>query len=158
MKKLFFLLFALVPLVVHAQETDYSIVIGRTDGTVLSYTLLEKPVITFTASALKVTTPTASVEIPKSELQGWTFEDDGETNISLLPVSAELRWIDAYTLVVSGLQKQDYVSVYTAQGADVTTNVVTRLGDEIMVSVANMPQGVYLMNMNQYHITKLIRK
>ena len=158
MKKLLLLFFVALPLFVCAQSSDYNIIVNRTNAPTIRYGLSEKPVITFSATSLCISTASTFVEIPKNELIGWKFENDSSTKLYFVPISMELIWIDANTLTIRGLKAQDDVRVFSVQGVDVTFKTLSKNGDETRVSVANMPTGVYLLNINQYHITKIIRK
>ena len=112
--------------------------IHQKSGGVVSYAFSEKPVVTYTADGIHLSTSKVEVDYPLSNLEKFTFED-GETD-AVESVKAE------------GIAGD--VRIYSINGVLVKT--VKQSEGSASFSTADLPKGTYIIKngVTTYKITK----
>lgn len=151
MKKLFtiFLLF-LLSLSIYANDKK---VLGvfMNDGTMVCFSLNEKPVITFVDDAVKVVSTSQEALIKRSLVDHFEFLAEMPTDINDVEDESTVGGkidLDGNTIHVSGLQQGSSVRIFSVSGELLTVSVVGNDGT-VTISVDSLPRGIYLVNYNE---------
>ena len=144
-KTLLLLLAALfvLPLTVRAQEQ--TLVLTHADGTTTEVELYTMPRIRLTADKLVITVQGTSQEFDKSDVVRFTYKG---INTGISPVRPETRYrVDADRVTFYGLSASDRISVYNTGGVQMPVSLTVD-GSDAVLSLAQLPQGVYLVTFN----------
>lgn len=140
MKKLFFFLVFLSPLMALAQNC---LTIHQKNGETFSYMFQDKPVITYSESDLVLTSTKVQVVFPIRSLKKFTF-DDVDTSVSTVEkVDASYKYSEN-TVWIRGTEPKSLVLVCTIDGKMVKTFVTDENGD-LVFSVNEFVEGVYII-------------
>lgn len=143
--KRIFLLFSAAMLMssVFAQNT---LTIHQKDGQQFSFGFADKPVITYTDTDLVLKTTKTEVQYPLASLAKFTFTDS-ETAVA--PINegksdAKLE-LDNYMVRITGAKAGITVTVIGPDGKTVG-NYKTDSEGSVTFSIADLPQGLYIIN------------
>ena len=119
-----------------AMAEGMSLKVTLDDGNVRTFTLAEKPVVTFGATDMKITAPGAEVTYARADVRNITFVDNGSLSVA-----------DRLT------------ENYYYDGTDITVHDMN--GRLVMtgrdrVSTASLPKGIYVIKANNTTI-KIIK-
>ena len=119
-----------------AMAEGMSLKVTLDDGNVRTFTLAEKPVVTFGATDMKITAPGAEVTYARADVRNITFVDNGSLSVA-----------DRLT------------ENYYCDGSDITVHDMN--GRLVMtgrdrVSTASLPKGIYVIKANNTTI-KIIK-
>ena len=133
---------------------DRTLNVWKSDGTVVSFSLDEVPVTTYTDGNLVIKTTKTTVTYPLEQVKKYTYSSVTDALFAPKSESATLSQ-DGEMLTFTGLKPQTHISVYNVSGQLVRTLKARSLG-KTTVSVANLPVGVYVVKVNgvTYKITK----
>ena len=144
MKRLLSLLGAvLLALPMFSQNT---LTIHQKDGQQFSFGFDDKPVITYTETDLVLKTINTEVQFPLASLAKFTFTDDENAVISIKDdgKSAQLQ-LDDYVVSIIGAKAGINVTVIGSDGKTVG-NYKTDSEGSVTFSIADLPQGLYIIN------------
>ncbi len=157
MKRVILLLFCLcVSSMVWAK--DYLLVIDFTDGTDMSFALAKKPIITFADQRIRVSVGSRSSEFEISDVVNFHFKED-PSDIRSPRVDDEytIIWQGDDQIVVSNATPDTLIRLYGIDGTMYSSQVNAN-GDRIEISLAALPKGIYLLNINNSRTIKINRK
>ena len=133
------------------------LVVWKADGTKAYYELNDMPESTFEDGKLVIRTQSATVEYPMSEVLRYTYDGVGTNGVSKargLHGAMVKRELNSVTIV--NLKEGSQVQLFNSEGALLDTK--TSNGDEpIVISVANQPNGVYIVKYESQTL-KLIKR
>lgn len=125
------------------------VAVWQYDGTVAKFAFTEKPVVTYSANEMVMTTTRTSVRYPISRLQKIVFGVD-EIDTSLEEVKSSLSGDVKFSfrdgsLVVSGGNAGAIVNLYQSNGVFAGQ---FRLDDDgsVTIPTSNLSNGVYIVN------------
>lgn len=131
----------LVPGRVAAQK----LVLFHADGTTTDVELYTMPVIQFNGDKVTITSTVLDMEYPKENVLRFTYRGSAD---ALKTVKAEADYsLEDGQLVFHGIIQTDNVAVYNASGVRVTARLMHR-GDNVSLSLASIPAGVYVLSVN----------
>lgn len=128
---------------VTALAGELSLKVTLNDGNIRTFTLAEKPVVTFGATDMKITAPGAEVTYPRADVRNITFVDN-----SILSVADRLTENYYYDGTEFRCDDSD-ITVYDMNGRPVLTG-------RDRVSTASLPKGIYIIKANNTTI-KIIK-
>lgn len=156
MKHLLVFILLLLPFsMVIAEDADSRLVVWRTDGSKIVYSLSEQPKTTFTSEGVVITTNTVSVTYPLTQIVKYTYEDiasgiESVTNDGRILVSQ-----DGYNFKFSNLKENTLVQVYSVNGSLISTHKSE--GKQISISLRDHANGVYIIKVGDTSY-KVIKK
>ena len=127
------------------QATAQTLVLWHADGTQTDVQLYTQPQVTFQDDKVLITSTVLNMEYPKESILRFTYKG-GSTGISSPAAKANYSQ-QGDQLVFHGVNADDKVAVYTANGIRVPVTV-TRSGDAATLPLSAIPSGVYLLNVN----------
>lgn len=157
MKKIVLLLFCLCfSSMIWAK--DYLLVIDFTDGTDISFALAKRPILSFSDQKLSI-----SVEIQKSE-----FDLSDVVNFHFKEAPSDIHsprvddiytiiWQDDDHIVISNATPDTLIRLYGIDGT-MYSSLVNANEDRIDISLAALPKGIYLLNINNSKSIKINRR
>ena len=147
MKKLF-ILAVLAGLLMPAAKVlaqGQTLVLHHADGKTSEVELFTMPRIQLTADKMIITAQGTSLEYAKTDVVRFSYKGVG-TGIS--NVGPETRYrIDQDRVTFFGISSTDRVSVYNAGGVQIPVRLSSD-GHDAVLSLADLPQGVYLVTIN----------
>lgn len=157
MKRLKFLiilpLFATFNIVATAQN---SLVIYLTDSSTAIFPLVELPEITFVGEDFKVTSPSATIELPRAEVKEFKFEDRENTAIERVTEDNNATFTaDNNYITIDGIANDTQVTIFNIKGQKILANTATN--NRCNVSLENLAAGLYIINYNNTTIKFLKR-
>lgn len=126
-----------------AMAEGMSLKVTLGNGNVRTFTLAEKPVVTFGATDMKITAPGAEVTYPRADVRNITFVDNG--SLSVADRLTENYYYDGMEFRCDG----NAIAVYDMNGRIVLTG-------RDRVSTASLPKGIYIIKANNTTI-KIIK-
>jgi len=124
----------------------------RQNGTVVTFQLSEKPVITFDAKNVYISTSDFSAAY--ENIDSLYFKDETVvTKVEKIDNSVKqeynVKFTDGHTVIISGFTQAVRLDVYSVNGMKL--NVGTeRSGDSIIIDLANQPNGIYIIRANSH--------
>ena len=122
---------------------ELSLKVTLNDGNIRTFTLTEKPVVTFGATDMKITAPGAEVTYPRADVRNITFVDNG--SLSVAGRFAENYYYDGTEFRCDGSD----IAVYDMNGRLVLTG-------RDRVSTLSLSNGIYIIKANNTTI-KIIK-
>ena len=148
------LLIALLSQAGHAENVLYIHQKGQEPVTVM---LREKPVVTFDATSVHIDIP--ELTILYEDVESLTFGSEGE-NPTSMPESASQRALfrltEAGDLLLTGIEQESKVAVYTADGKAVPVSL-SRNDNETTLHLGHLRRGVYIVR-TDHHSFKIHKK
>ncbi|MCR5711355.1 MAG: hypothetical protein K6G46_02735 [Prevotella sp.] len=159
MKKLLpILLMAALALPAAIKAQTPTLVLHHADGKTSEVELYTMPRIQMTADKMVITVQGVSQEYAKADVVRFTYKGVG-TGISAVRPETHYR-VDEDCVTFYGISSADRISVYNAGGVQVPVRITTPTandGSEAVLSLAQLPQGVYMVSINGRTL-KFIRK
>ena len=122
-----------------------TLVLHHADGKTSEVELYTMPRIQMKADKTVITVQGVSQEYAKSDVVRFTFKGVG-TGIS--DVRSETRYrVDADRITFFGSSATDRIEIYNASGIRIPVTLASE-GHDAVLSLAPLPQGVYLVNIN----------
>ena len=126
-----------------AMAEELSLKVTLNDGKVRTFTLAEKPVVTFGATDMKITAPGAEVTYARADVRNITFVDN--STLSVADRLTENYYYDGSEFRCDGSD----IAAYDMNGRLVLTG-------RGRVSTASLPNGIYVIKANNTTI-KIIK-
>ena len=145
MKKLLLLmLLASFQVVVSASN---AVTILQKDGLSFSYAFDEKPVVTYSANSLILTSDQGSVEYPIAAIKKISFSDSEPSPITAVDeVSQKSEMeIENYTVSISGAKADATISLIGPDGKTLNSYKTDSEGN-VSFSIADLPDGLYIIS------------
>ena len=123
-----------------------AVTILQKDGKSFSYAFNEKPVVTFSANSLILTTAQVKVEYPISNIKKISFSDtqsDPETVVEAVNADPELEF-DNYTVNISGAKAGTLISLIGPDGK-ILNSYKTDSEGNVSFSIDELPDGLYII-------------
>lgn len=132
---------------------DMILQIWQSDGKVVNIDLDEQPVTTYSEGNLIITTKNTVITYPLEKVAKYTYVTaDGISNLESMRTKFSR---DGETLIFAGLEQGTEIALYASSGQMMHR---TKVGPQAktIVSVSDLPPGVYLVKVNSitYKITK----
>ncbi len=157
MKKLFLLLVSLcLSSIVWAR--DHLLVVDFTDGSEMTFALAKQPVITFADQIIRIKVGSQSSEFEMSDVVNFHFkEDPSDIRSPRMGEDFTISWHGEDLIVISNATPVAIIRLYGIDGTFYPSHVIVN-GDRIEISLAALPKGIYLLNINNYRTIKINRK
>lgn len=144
-KKLFILLMAALMLPAIAKAQTPTLVLHHSNGKTSEVELYTMPRIQMTDTKMVITVQGSRQEFDKSDVVRFTFKGVG-TGINA--VKSETRYrVNEDCVTFYGISSADRISVHNASGMQIPVRL-TADGSDAVLSLAQLPQGVYLVTIN----------
>lgn len=150
MKKIILALAALATCAFAGKAADFkhSLVVNKTDGSMVEYLFSTQPVATIEGDDLRITVAStgATVLYPLSEFVNMTINayDPSGVNPALEENLTPSFAITETALEAQGLPQNAYVAIYDTAGALRAQGRADSLG-ALSIAIANLPKGVYVV-------------
>ena len=147
------LLFFIFAFSLSAMSEDKVLQIWLANGQVVNINLNEEPVTRYADGNLVITTTKTTITYPLENVVKYTYVS-GEDITSVEGISTKISQ-DSETITFTGLAKGTEITVYSSAGV-MMRKMNSNGADKTVVSVSDLPQGVYLVKANSitYKITK----
>ena len=157
MKRLFLLLFCLcMSSMVWAKE--YLLVIDFIDGTDMSFALSTRPMLSFAEQKLIVSAEGQKTEIELVNVANFHFKEDlSDIRSPRVDEEYTIIWQGDDRIVISNIPPGTMVRLYGVDGT-FYPNFVKAIDNRQEVSLASLPKGIYLLNINNHRSLKINRK
>lgn len=126
-----------------AEDADSKLVVWKSDGSKVTYTLSEQPKTTFTSEGVVITTSTVSVAYPLAQIVKYTYEGITSGIESVKNDGGELVSQDGYNFRFSNLKEDTLVQIYSVNGSLIST--YKSEGKQITISLGDHANGVYII-------------
>lgn len=133
--------------VVQTQPDVKALMVQKTDGTKLYYSLPSKPVITFADGLCKIESADVSASYPMSEVDFATFVDV-PAGVGEVESGVVIDLSDPLSVRISGLKPAGAVRLFNLSGVMLRETVADGSGCAA-VSLESLPQGVYVIFTNE---------
>ncbi len=122
-----------------------TLVLHHADGTSTDVELYTQPQVTFQNDKVIITSSVLNMEYPKENVLRFTYKGSPQ-NIITPKTEADFSRRDDQ-LVFHGIKHTDAVAVYKPNGIRVPVRL-TITGSNAVLPLSQIPQGVYLLNVN----------
>ena len=122
-----------------------TLVLHHADGKTTEVELYTMPRIQMAADKMIITSQGVSQEFAKADVVRFTYKGFG-TGISAVKPETSYR-VDEDQVTFYGISSADHISVYNASGVQIPVSLTTQ-GNDAVLSLAQLPQGVYLVTIN----------
>jgi hypothetical protein len=137
---------------------DYLLVIDFTDGTDISFALAKKPVLTFADQRLCISVEDQNSEFELSDVLNFHFKEDPSAIRSpRVDEDFIISWRGEDLIVISNATPGIRIRLYGIDGT-MYPSCVHAVGNHIEISLAALPKGIYLLNINNQRTLKINRK
>ena len=158
MKKLKFLILLLLLATFNIAATaQNSLVIYLTDGSTAVFPLAELPEITFEGENFKVVAKQANIELPRTEVKEFKFEDRESTAIEDVTEEGDNATFNAGNnyITIDGIANGTQVTIFNIKGQKVLASTATN--NSCCISLESLTAGLYIINYNSTTI-KFLKK
>ena len=155
MKRFLLLLIAGVLVSVTSKASNKVLQIWQADGQIVTISLNEEPVTTYSEGNLIITTTNTTITYPLEQVDRYTYAMESVSEGDGVPDGIKgILSNDGETLTFKGLKSTSDICIYSASGQLIRT--VKANGDKVAVSLSQLPTGVYLVKANgvTYKISK----
>ena len=155
MKRFLLLLIAGVLVSVTSKASNKVLQIWQADGQIVTISLNEEPVTTYSEGNLIITTISTTITYPLEQVDRYTYVTENMSEGDGVPDGIKgILSNDGETLTFKGLKSISGICIYSASGQLIRT--VKANGDKVAVSLSQLPTGVYLVKANgvTYKISK----
>lgn len=133
-----------------------SLVIYLNDGSSAVFPLAELPEITFAGEDFKVTSPTATIELPRADVKTFKFEERDATAIDeVADDEAASIATDGNSVTITGIADDCLVRIFNINGQVMLT--ATASNGCCSLSLEELANGLYIINYNNTTI-KFLKK
>lgn len=149
-----------------AQEMTYVLVISQKDGTTTTFTLDQNPVIKFVGDDIQIYTDESykggEVTYFSCHLDELNISHYAENDVTAIEdakadkAGVKVSYTDGQNVVVSGLAETDKLSLYALDGRKVED--FASEGGQANISLAKLPAGVYVVNINSKQSFKIMKR
>lgn len=144
-RKLLVGIFVLAFFVCGQRAAAQTLVLHHANGGTTDVELYTQPRIEFQGDRVLITSPVLNMEYPKTDILRFTYK--GKSLAVTSPKAEGDMSRDGDRLVFHNVKGTDQVAVYTANGIRVPVRL-TRSGNDAVLSLSQIPQGVYLLSIN----------
>lgn len=133
----------------------HALQIWQADGQIVTISLNEEPVTTYSEGNLIITTTSTTITYPLEQIDRYTYVTENVSEGDGVPDGIKSIFSnDGETLTLKGLKSISEICIYSASGQLIRT--VKASGDKVAVSLSQLPTGVYLVKANgvTYKISK----
>lgn len=126
-----------------AEDADSRLVVWKTDGSKVVYSLSEQPKTTFTSEGIVITTNTVSVTYPLTQIIKYTYEGIASGIESITNDGGVMISQDGYNFRFSNLIENTLIQIYSVNGSLISTH--KNEGKQITISLGDHANGVYII-------------
>ena len=127
------------------QAVAQTLVLHHANGTTTDVELYNMPLIQFDGDKVTITSTVLDMEYPKADILRFTYRGSAD---AIKAVKAEADYsIKDGQLVFHGISQSADVAVYNASGVRVPARLL-RHDDNVSLSLASIPAGVYVLSVN----------
>lgn len=154
--KLLWLLISLIfPLGIYGEET--TLVVELANGKTEIYNLSEKPVLSMYGTKLKVETNMFETSYERTNITKFYFADAATSISDSKSTTFEFSQTADNEFSLLNVSEDLIVTVYDIPGRQFG-NSVTRVGENVVVSLNSCPKGIYIIKIGNKQNIKVIRK
>lgn len=145
-----------------ASDLVHALIIELNDGNAITYFLPDKPEVTFEGKDLNIKTRYVEAQYEISQIQDFHFiEKEYESGINDIYESTEgkvyFTWIDKSTIEIHGVTPDSHLLLADISGKLYPVSPQSGM-DSVIISVADLPDGVYILSINNLHTIKFFKK
>lgn len=122
------------------------LVLHHADGSTTDVELYLMPRVNFEADKVLITSTILDMEYPKENILRFTYKSK-DTKINAPKANVKYSTENGQ-LVFHGVKSTDKVAVYTVNGIRVPVQLTHTAGNDVVLPLASVPSGVYLLNVN----------
>lgn len=134
-------------LIAFGKVNAQTLVLWHADGSTTDVELLTQPKVLFENGKVLITSTVLDMEYPKESIVRFTFKG---TTSYIKDSKKEADYSNENgRLVFHGIKQTEKVAVYKVNGIRVPVQL-TRIGEDIVLSLSQIPKGIYLLSVNGY--------
>lgn len=142
---------------VKATETVKAILLELKDGSIVTYTLSEEPVLSIEDESIIISTSKVSSEYARSNVQEFRFEDVVNNLSSIKEGEIRILKMDENEIVISGIKCNDVCEMFELGGRRTLTNA-NSYNEITQINIGSLDKGVYVVKINGNKTFKFIKK
>ena len=125
--------------------------IWQADGQIMTISLNEEPITTYSDGNLIITTTNTTISYPLEQIWKYTYVLDGSISPDVIK---SILSEDGETFTFKGLKQNTDIQLYSASGQLLRKYKAN--SNQVAVSISQLPAGVYIVKANgvTYKITK----
>lgn len=157
MKKILLLFSFICSLPIYA---DHYLVIELNNSKKHSYSLEEKPVISFNNDKLVIETDNIKLDYLIDDIAKYYFSEAAETDVEDIKYDVNnihFTYTNPDFLLIEGVTGNENVLVYEINGRTCPVDIL-KSDNCIKVQLNTLPNGLYIINVDNKHSFKIIRK
>ena len=154
-----FILILLGLLTAPAAKAQSELVVQFADGSTTVYALSQQPVVAFEGDNLVITAGDATATFARAGVTQFYFQADG-TGIGKATSKGQerlVRFAAPDLIALSGISEDDVLRVVTVDGRMAAANI-GRAAGTANISLAGLPTGIYIVQINQTNTIKIFKK
>lgn len=155
LKFLWLLISLIFPLGIYGEKT--TLVVELANGKTEIYNLSEKPVLSMYGTKLKVETNMVETSYERTNITKFYFADAATGISDSKSTTFEFSQTADDEFSLSNVSEDLIVTVYDISGRQFG-NSVTRVGENVVVSLNSCPKGIYIIKIGNIQNIKVIRK
>ena len=142
MRTFFSVILFLFSVASYSQEKEI-LLVRMNDGTTLNFSLSEKPLMTFDADNVVISSQETTASLVRADVSGVYFVSAAQTGIATV-VTPDAPILNGDSFSVTGLERGAVVKVYSIKGENVLSVVADASGTAV-ASLSALEQGVYVI-------------
>ena len=154
-----FILILLGLLTAPAAKAQSELVVQLADGSTTVYALSQQPVVAFEGDNLVITAGDGNATFARAEVTQFYFQAAG-TGIGKATSKGQerlVRFAAPDLIALSGISEDDALRVVTVDGRMAAANI-DRAAGTANISLAGLPTGIYIVQINQTNAIKILKK
>ena len=154
-----FILILLGLLTAPATKAQSELVVQLADGSTTVYALSQQPVVAFEGDNLVITAGEAEATFARAEVEQFFFRPVGTGigKVSSGGLERLVRFAAPDLIALSGISEDDTLRVVTVDGRMAAANI-GRTAGTANISLAGLPTGIYIVQINQTNAIKIFKK
>lgn len=135
-----------------AEHISYVMRVTMTDGSVKSFLLTDRPVVSVDEKTVDISSNTISASYKASDIKDYTFVDGSKTVIEDTPAdeltqNLTVKCLDGVHVSVRGVDTPVRVQVFSIAGAKVQADL-SQVSDGVDIDLSQLAPGVYVIDIN----------
>lgn len=145
-----------------ANDVGYVMRVTLTDGTVDEYLVADHPVVQNFQDKIQIVSNFLWTQYASDQIESYTFVDASATGIEEVSATEktcdfQVKLVDGVNVQVRGIDSGAMINVYSING-QLQSPAIDRLVDGADISLASLPAGTYIINIDNKKSLKVLKR